>query len=154
MRNKVIVAVCCLVFVACGRIEVLPNPTPPAPATSADLDVAIISIDFDPALQGNRLPLSQSYAVLAAVENRGALTAYNLTVTATLRQQTTSQVVLNGDQTLSELPPGAITVVRMQTDGTLPPQFATYTLLVAVRPLANETIVSNNQRSFTIEVAP
>jgi hypothetical protein len=138
----------------CGQIAVDPKPVPPAPSTTVDYDLAIVSVDFDPALQGNRLPISNSYAVLVAIENRGVLTARNIKVNASLDSVGGDRAVLQGSQSLSELAPGAIKVVRIQPAGTLPAEFATYELTVQAQPLPTETILSNNVRGFTIRVAP
>lgn len=138
----------------CGQIAVDPKPVAPAPSVTADYDLAIVSVDFDPALQGNRLPISTSYAVLVAIENRGVLTARNIKVNATLDRVGGSKAVLQGTHSLSELAPGGIKLVRIQPVGSLPAEYATYELTVQAQPLANETILSNNVRGFTIRVAP
>ncbi|MBP8252870.1 MAG: hypothetical protein KAX40_10930 [Herpetosiphon sp.] len=142
------------IFVGCGQVAVEPNPAPPPPEVTDDYDLAIVSVDFDPALQGNRLPVSDSYAVLVALENRGLLTAYNATVSATLRRSSDGAVMLEGSRTVRELAPGAIIVVRIEPEGSIPQTQATYDLTVRAKPLPNETILSNNTRSFTIRVIP
>ena len=154
MRQVRILMFFVVALAGCGQIAVDPKPTSPAPSVTVDYDLAIVSVDFDPALQGNRLPISDSYAVLVAIENRGVLTARNIKVNATLDRVGGGKGVLQGSQSLSELAPGGIKVVRIQPVGTLPVEFATYELTVQAQPLPNETILSNNVRGFTIRVAP
>ncbi|HEY1013617.1 MAG TPA: hypothetical protein VGE07_12980 [Herpetosiphonaceae bacterium] len=153
MRRLQTFALLLLVLGGCGRIDVIPSPPPSPPASTADYDLGIVSVDFDPALQGNRLPVNDTYAVLAAVENRGALTAYNVRVKARLLNED-GGLVLEGAGALESLAPGAIAVVRIQPAGSLPAEFATYTLTVRAEPLPNESTLSNNTRTFTIQVAP
>lgn len=153
MRRLQTFALLLLILGGCGRIDVIPSPPPSPPASTADYDLGIVSVDFDPALQGNRLPVSDTYAVLAAVENRGARTAYNVRVKARLLNEQ-GGLVLEGAGALDSLAPGAIAVVRIQPAGSLPAEFATYTLAVRAEPLPNESTLSNNTRTFTIQVAP
>lgn len=154
MRQIRMLVLLVVALAGCGQIAVDPKPTSPPPSVTADYDLAIVSVDFDPALQGNRLPVRDSYAVLVAIENRGVLTARNIKVNASLKHVADAHTMLEGQQTVSELAPGAIKVVRIQPHGTLPPEFATYELTVQVQPLPSETILSNNVRGFTIRVAP
>jgi hypothetical protein len=141
-------------LVGCDSIAVEPLPVAPPPAESADIDLGVVSVDFEPALKGNRLPVSETYAVLVAVENRGVLTARNVKVSANVTSTESGARVLQGSRSLSELAPGAIKVVRIETSGSVPPQIATYELIVQAQPLPGETILSNNTRGFTIRVAP
>lgn len=138
----------------CGEIAVEPVALPSPVPASADYDLSIVSVDFDPALQGNRLPISSTYAVLVAVENRGVLTAYDVRVEATLDQTSSQRRVLQDGATIKELQPGAITVVRIGSLSKLPPEPSIYQLTVQARPLPQEQIVSNNMRTFKITVAP
>ena len=143
-----------MVLGACGEIAVEPGPVPTAPAATVDYDIAVFSVDFDPALQGNRLPISSQYAVLIAIENRGTITAYNITARATLTDKTSKNQLINGSKTVAELLPGEIKVVRIEAQQQIPAVAATYVLEVHADPLPEETIVSNNTRTFTISVIP
>lgn len=154
LKYIVTIVLLTLGLAACGEIAVEPKPTVAAPEATSDYDLAVISVDFEPALQGNRLPISDTYAVLVAVENRGVLTARNVKVNASVENVATDVIVLKGTQGLNELAPGAIKVVRIETSGSLPPEFATYELTVQAQPLPTETITSNNVRGFVIRVAP
>ena len=154
LKYIVTIVLLTLGLAACGEIAVEPKPTVAAPEATSDYDLAVISVDFEPALQGNRLPISDTYAVLVAVENRGVLTARNVKVNASVENVATDVIVLKGTQGLNELAPGAIKVVRIETSGSLPPEFATYELTVQAQPLPTETIASNNVRGFVIRVAP
>lgn len=154
LKYIVTIVLLALGLIGCGEIAVEPKPTVAAPEATSDYDLAVISVDFEPALQGNRLPISDTYAVLVAVENRGVLTARNVKVNASVENVATDVIVLKGAQGLNELAPGAIKVVRIETSGSLPPEFATYELTVQAQPLPTETITSNNVRGFVIRVAP
>ncbi len=154
LKYIVTIVLLALGLIGCGEIAVEPQPTVAAPEVTSDYDLAVVSVDFEPALQGNRLPISATYAVLVAVENRGVLTARNVNVNASVTNVDTDVTGLRGSQALNELAPGAIKVVRIETSGALPPEFATYELTVQAQPLPTETIVSNNVREFVIRVAP
>ncbi|MFD3166869.1 hypothetical protein [Herpetosiphon sp. NSE202] len=145
---------CLFLLVGCGQIAVEPKPAPPESITSDDYDVAVVSVDFDPALQGSRLPISDKYAVLVALENRGLLTAYNVKVNARLRRTSDDILMLSGSRSVNELAPGQIVVVRIEPEGAIPANADVYSLIVRAEPLSQETLTSNNTREFTIRVEP
>ncbi|GIV97658.1 MAG: hypothetical protein KatS3mg057_2315 [Herpetosiphonaceae bacterium] len=145
-----------LLLVGCGKVSVIeaPHLVMPTPGMPQLSDLAITSVDFDPALQGNRLLISKDYLILAAVENRGQRVERNVAVTAYLLEEDSRTIVFSRTVEIAELAPGAVTVVKLGPQPIPRGIGSNLRLIVKSTPGQFDGDLTNNQRDFLIQSAP
>jgi hypothetical protein len=146
------------------RIEMLQTaaatPVPVATVVPEAHALAILAIDFDPPfdrLRAGFLDYAQivsngGVTLLVAVENRGLSEEKDVRVSARLldgTEQVPQRELLAETVTIRSLPANELRVVCFTQVSQLP-QRAGYRLLVQVEPVAGETDVTDNYRTYDI----
>lgn len=143
----------------CGSVQVTDqtptNPSPsnvsPAPNTEERHDVGIIGVDFDPALNVERILANQPVSLVVGVENLGNRRESGFIVRAVLYNDDKTQVLMSESKRIPNLAAGDLTTVRF-TRNDAPPRYNRYILMVDVDPVNRESNTSNNHRVLNIEV--
>lgn len=143
----------------CGTVQVTDqtptNPSlsnvSPAPNTDERHDLGIIGVDFDPALDVERLLSNQPVSLVVGVENLGNRRESGFTVRAVLYNDDRTQVLMSDTKRIANLAAGDLTTVRF-TRNDAPARFNRYVLVVDVDPVTRENNTGNNHRVLNIEV--
>jgi hypothetical protein len=124
----------------------------PPPAASGERNLAVLALDFDPALNYRQLiRRRQSVALLVVVENTGISTERNVRVQAQLSSSEDPNLLLTQEAGISSIAPGEIQIVRFSPLGEIPFHL-TYHLEVMVDPVAGEKDLSDNRKAFEIQI--
>jgi hypothetical protein len=141
-----------------SSIEVVaPAATPVLPIVTAVPQahaVAIVGVDFDPALNYSQIMSNGGITLLVAVENRGQATESNVELTARLldtEDEASPRVLLNETMLIRSLPPHEVYVARFDQVTDLPVR-ARYKLIAELLPVRGERDLGDNVRSFDILV--
>jgi hypothetical protein len=141
-----------------SSIEVVtPVVTPVFPVVTAVPQahaVAIIGVDFDPALDYSQIISNGGVTLLVAVENQGQATETNIELKARLldtANEAGPRELLNDTVLLRALAPREVRVVRFDQVTDLPIR-ERYTLVAELSPVSGERELSDNVRSFDILV--
>jgi hypothetical protein len=141
-----------------SSIEVVtPAVTPVLPAVTAvpqPHDVAIIGVDFDPALNYNQIISNGGVTLLVAVENQSLATETNVELKARLldtADEASPRELLNDTVMIRSLLPHEVRVVRFNQVTDLPVR-ERYKLVAELSPVPGERGLSDNSRSFDILV--
>ena len=141
-----------------SSIEVVtPAVTPVLPAATAVPQahgVAIIGVDFDPALDYSQIISNGGVTLLVAVENQGLATETNVELNARLldtADEAGPRELLNDTVLIRSLAPREVRVVRFNQVTDLPLR-ERYKLVAELSPVQGEQELSDNVRSFDIVV--
>ena len=152
-----------LATAGCGSISVSDNapatpiPAPPSSQLSDSLtthprhDLAVLAVDFDPALDTERLANHEPVSLLVGISNQGTSRETNVLVTADLWSGDGSTRLLHTERRLASLAAGNVMALRLQNSET-PAILTHYRLTVKITPVDGETNTSNNTRNLDIEV--
>ena len=159
MLTGLILIVLSVALLGCqSSIEVVtPAVTPVLPAVTAvpqAHDVAIIGVDFDPALNYNQIISNGGVTLLVAVENQGLATETNVELKARLldtADEASPRELLNDTVMIRSLLPHEVRVVRFNQVTDLPVR-ERYKLVAELSPVPGERGLSDNSRSFDILV--
>ncbi len=139
-------------------IEVVtPAVTPVLPAVTAVPQahaLAIIGVDFDPALDYSQILSNGGVTLLVAVENQGQATETNVELRARLLDTADAanpRELLNDTVLIRSLQPREVRVVRFAQVTDLPLR-ERYKLVTELAPILGEQELSDNARSFDIFV--
>ncbi len=143
----------------CGAVQVtdqtpvnaVPSNVSPAPNTGEQHDLGIIGVDFDPALDVDRILANQPVSLVVGIENLGNRRESSFTVRAVLYNDDRSQALMTYTKRISSLAAGDLTSVRF-TGTEAPPHYNRYILMVDVDTVARESNTSNNHRVLNIEI--
>jgi len=115
-------------------------------------DLAVLAVGFDPPLEYEeivaRANREEGIALLVAVENTGANTEQDVTVEVELSRDNGETVFLQKEGTIETIAPGEIKIVQFK-DTQIPFSYA-YLLQVRVVPMAGETRLGDNQKSYDL----
>ena len=141
-----------------SSIEVVtPADTSVPPAVTAvpqAHDIAIIGVDFDPALDYSQIISNGGVTLLVAVENQGLATETNIELKARLldtADEANPRELLNDTVMIRSLLPHEVRVVRFNQVTDLPVR-ERYKLVAELSPVPGERGLSDNSRSFDILV--
>ena len=141
-----------------SAIEVVtPAVTPVLPAVTAVPQahaVAIVGVDFDPALDYSQIISNGGVTLLVAVENQGLATESNVALKARLLDTADAanpRELLNETVIIRSLLPHEVRVVRFNQVTDLPVR-ERYKLVAELSPVRGERELSDNARSFDILV--
>lgn len=141
-----------------SSIEVVtPAVTPVIPAVTAIPQVhalAIIGVDFDPALDYDQIISNGGVTLLVAVENQGQVTETNVELKARLldtANEASPRELLNDTVILRSLASREVRVVRFNQVTDLPVR-ERYKLIAELSPVRGERELGDNVRSFDILV--
>ncbi len=152
-----------LATTGCGSISVsdtvppTPIPAPPSSQLSDSLtthprhDLAVLGVDFDPALDTERLANHEPVNLLVGISNQGTSRETDVLVTADLWSGDGSTRLLHTERRLASLAAGNVMALRLQNTQT-PAIMTHYRLTVKITPVDGETNTSNNTRNLDIEV--
>jgi hypothetical protein len=154
-----ILIIVCLTLLGCqSSIEIVtPAATSVLPIVTAVPQahaVAIVGVDFDPALDYNQILSNGGITLLVAVENRGLTAETNVVLEARLLDMADKagpRELLNDMVTIRSLAPGEVHVVRFNQVADLPVR-ERYKLVTELSPVRGERELSDNVRSFDILV--
>jgi hypothetical protein len=145
----------------CGSISVNDNPpsssNPPPSQLSNSIttrprhDLAVIGVDFDPALDVERLSRHEPVNLLVGISNQGSASESAVRITADLWSGDGSTRLLHTERTLESLAAGNVTAVRL-VNTEAPPFYTRYRLTVKIEPVNGESNTANNTRSLDITV--
>lgn len=150
-----------LVMASCENIKVVEQGSErtdlvtvaPAVEPAKELhDLAITAIDFDPPLSSSRSLLAEQLSLLAVVENQGNQVERLLVVQAKLYASPSDVPLVQSEAKVDRLVPGESKVVRIQGLPSVPVRSA-YKLDVSVVPVAEEVLVTDNTKTYRIEVS-
>jgi hypothetical protein len=126
--------------------------TSPLPSVSGERNLAVLALDFDPALNYRQLIVRrQPVALLVVIENTGRSTERNVTVRAQLSSSEDPNLLLTQEASVSSIAPGEIQIVRLSRLGEIP-FHRTYHLEVMVDPVDGERDLSDNRKAFDIQI--
>jgi hypothetical protein len=126
--------------------------TSPLPAASGEHNLAVLALDFDPALNYQQLIVRrQSVALLVVIENTGGSTERNVTVRAQLSSPEDPDLLLTQEASVSSIAPGEIQIVRFAPMKEIP-FHETFHLEVMVDPMDGEKDLSDNRKAFEIQI--
>jgi hypothetical protein len=145
----------------CADVEVRDTTptagTPDAFASPLSVDegehnLAVLAVDFDPPLDYQQLIIRrQAITLLVAIENTGSRKEHDVTVQAQLSTLEDPDLLLTQEANVTSIAPGELRVVRFERLGRIP-YHQTYHLEVAVDPIDGESVLSDNQKAFDIEI--
>lgn len=142
-----------LLSLGCGLITVVETPSPSATLTgpSAEAhDLAVTAVSFVPeGIDGTK---ARRGGLLAVVENRGRERATGVRVTASLYGPTKGELLAQEEATIDMLVAGESQVIIFPEVQGLPLR-TRYSLTVEVQPVAGETRLQNNARTFELDVS-
>ncbi len=146
----------------CGSISVNDSTPTAASAPSYDQvapalpagpahDLAILAVDFDPALNVQSLMRHTPINLIVGISNQGTQRESNVRIKADLWSADGSLNLLHTEQTVDAIAAGNVLAVRLLNNST-PPVLTRYHLTVEIVPVAGETSILNNSRSLDIVV--
>lgn len=148
-----------LALSGCIQIQVI-DRTPPATEPPQDKnkqqvaehDLAVLAVDFDPALEYDKLmeqkKRGEGVTLLVAVENTGANSEQNVAVEINLYKDDDKTAFLTQQGTISSVAPGEIKILHFK-DNDIPFSYE-YHLQVQVLPIAGETRLVDNQKNYDL----
>lgn len=116
--------------------------------------VAILDVDFEPALDYSQIVSNGGVTLLVAVENQGLATETNVALKARLldtADETNPRELLNETVLIRSLSPHEVRVVRFSQVTDLPIR-ERYELVTELSPVPGERELGDNARSFDILV--
>jgi hypothetical protein len=148
-----------LAAAGCGSVQVTdqtptnasPSNVSPAPNTGEQHDLGIIGVDFDPALDVDRILANQPVSLVVGIENLGNRRESGVTVRAVLYNDDRTQVLMTDTKRITSLAAGDLTTVRFSRNEA-PPRFNRYVLVVDVDAVNRENNTGNNHRILNIEI--
>ncbi len=152
-----------LATAGCGSINISDNapatpiPAPPSSQLSDSLtthprhDLAVLGVDFDPALDTESLANHEPVNLLVGISNQGTSRETNVLVTADLWSGDGSTRLLHTERRIGSLAAGNVMALRLQNTQT-PAIMTHYRLTVKITPVDGESDTSNNTRNLDIEV--
>jgi hypothetical protein len=148
-------------LVSCADVQVVDTTpavfapetyTSPLPAASGESNLAVLALDFDPALNYRQLIVHrQPVALLVVIENTGASTERDVQVRAQLSSPEDADLRLVQEAGVSSIAPGEIQIVRFTPLGEIP-FHRSYRLEVVVDPVAGEKDLSDNHKAFDVQI--
>jgi hypothetical protein len=158
MAGLILIVISATLLGCQSSIEVVtPAITPVLPVVTAVPQahaVAIIGVDFDPALDSSQILSNGGVTLLVAVENQGLATETNVELRARLfdtADEGGPRELLNGTMMIRSLAPREVRVVRFDQVTNLPVR-ERYKLVAELSPVRGERELSDNVRSFDIVV--
>jgi hypothetical protein len=155
-----------LTTTGCGSISVNDN-TPPPPAsneappsynqvsdslpTGPRHDLAVLGVDFDPALDVDRIVNHDPINLIVGVSNQGNRRETAVLVKADLWNAGGTQRLLHTEQQIDSIAAGNVVPVHLLNTAT-PPFLQRYRLTVEIVTVPDETNTQNNVRSLDILV--
>jgi hypothetical protein len=149
------------VLVGCADVQVVDTTpaalvpqtlTSPLPEASGKPNLAVLALDFDPALNYRQLIVRrQSVALLVVIENTGSSTERNVWVRAQLSSPEDPDFLLSREAGVSSIAPGEIQIVRFSRLGEIP-FHRSYRLEVMVDPVEGEQDLGDNRKAFDIQI--
>lgn len=133
-----------------SNTNVVAEPTVAAP----EHNLGVVGIDFDPSLEYQEILKRGNLTLLVAVENSGQQAESKVEVHARLSVSSDSVADVfsaEGKRLIEQIAPGEIVIVPFEGIDKIPIR-SHYTLEVSVVPVADETTLSDNERSFDIFV--
>jgi hypothetical protein len=115
-------------------------------------DLAILGIEFNPPLQFQEVIAAGKVTLLVAVENRGLIVEEGVVVEAHLVGANETDVLVRRADRIGTLAPGEVKLIRFENMALVPYRPA-YVLTVAVAPASGESRVTDNQRSYRLQVS-
>ena len=151
-----------LTTTGCGSISVNDNtPPPPAPPsynqvsdslpTGPRHDLAVLGVEFDPALDVDRILNHEPVNLVVGVSNQGNRRETAVVVKADLWNAAGTQRLLHSEQKIDSIAAGNVVPVRM-TNTTTPPFLQRYRLTVEIVAVPGETNTQNNVRTLDLMV--
>lgn len=149
-----------VIAAGCGAIQVTEAPPPlpsssnlsPAPNTGERHDLGIIAVDFDPALDVERIVANEPIKLLVGVENLGNRPETGVMVRATLYNGDRTRILMTQSQRISSVTAGNVKIVEFLR-GDAPQRYNSYVLVVDIDPVARENNTTNNHRTLNIAVS-
>jgi hypothetical protein len=143
----------CIQIQVIDRTPVAPQPTTDtAKRQIAEHDLAVLAVDFDPPLEYEKIAERQNrgegITLLVAVENTGINTEQNINVQIKLSKDQDKTAFLEQQGTISMISPGEIKIIHFK-DTDIPFSYE-YHLNVQVLPVAGETRLLDNQKSYDL----
>lgn len=118
----------------------------------AEHDLAVLAVDFDPPLNYQEIMACKSrgegITLLVAVENTGVNTEQNVLVRARLSERSSETVYVEKQGMIETIAPGEIKIVHLR-DTEVPFSFE-YTLSVSILPVAGETRLDDNSKTYDL----
>ena len=158
MAGLILIAISATLLGCQSSIEVVtPAVSPTLPVVTAVPQahaVAIIGVDFDPALDYSQILSNGGVTLLVAVENLGLATETNVELNARLldtADEAGPRELLNDTVLIRSLAPREVRVVRFNQVTDLPVR-ERYKLVAELSPVLGELELSDNARSFDIVV--
>jgi hypothetical protein len=115
-------------------------------------DLAVLAVDFDPPLNYQEIMACKSrgegITLLVAVENTGVSTEQNVLVQARLSERSSETLYVEKQGTIETIAPGEIKIVHLR-DTDVPFSFE-YTLSVSIVPVAGETRLDDNSKTYDL----
>lgn len=152
-----------LVLTSGGCTEISITPRLPTPvdesalalsklAIGAERDIAVLAVDFDPPLNLLKMPIgSQEVTLQVAIENKGYRKESNIQVTVKLLGNELTDVIKQETQNIDNLPPGGIKILQFRSLLSVPYR-SKYRLEIEASPVPNETLLTNNRKSYDIQI--
>ena len=121
-------------------------------AITEEHDLAVLAVDFDPPLNYQEIVACRSrgegITLLVAVENTGVSAEQNVLVQAKLSERLSKTVYVEKQGTIETIAPGEIKIVHLR-DTDIPFSFE-YTLSVSIVPVAGETRLEDNSKTYDL----
>ena len=121
-------------------------------AVTEEHDLAVLAVDFDPPLNYQEIVACKSrgegITLLVAVENTGVSAEQNVLVQAGLSERSSKTVYVEKQGTIDTIAPGEIKIVHLR-DTDIPFSFE-YTLSVSIVPVAGETRLEDNSKTYDL----
>ncbi len=157
----VVLAALLMSLAGCAEVRVV-DSTPGAglsaapagllPKASAEHNLALVTVDFDPPLDAaHAAKIRQSLTLLVAVENTGSASEKKLTVRARLSSLDDLQFLVEQSAGVAGIAPGEIQVVRFPPLKDVP-LYRSYRLELSVDGVAGERNLADNQKAFDIQI--
>jgi hypothetical protein len=145
----------------CAEVEVIdatPATSPPETFTSpleegsAEHNLSVLAVDFDPPLDYQHLILRrQSVTLLVAIENTGSHTERGVSVQVHLTSPEDPELLLTQGASMTSIAPGEIQIVPFARLGEIP-YHQSYHLEVMVDALEGESTLADNRKAFDIQI--
>jgi hypothetical protein len=151
-----------LTTAGCGSISVNDNtPPPPAPPSANQVsdaipsgprhDLAVLGVDFDPALDVDRIVNREPVNLIVGVSNQGNRRETAVVVKADLWNAGGTQRLLHTEHKIDAIAAGNVVPVHLTNTDT-PPFLQRYRLTVEIVAVPGESNTQNNARTLDILV--